>query len=271
MSRYKILTEKFDRIDRFCETINEREPNKVFKNRTLASATNSKNFTQTENYSDAEFLLQHGYKEGCENLSKIDVKNYHGEITMRNAVCADVVGFSPIVPNVILGLPKSMLRNTLQPRKTPVMHLFYSPSACWRVTTEDMVFAAKKILSAVRAAELNKIRVELHVVYTGYGSNTIAMCGVKLKDFRQPLDILKISYPLVHPSMLRRHFFRWLETFPELEEQNFVNSYGKVLDEKRAKAAWEKFAPKNSVHLSYNEAYKATEDTLTRMLCGAKP
>ncbi len=270
MSRYKILTEKFDRIDSFCETIKNREPNEVFKDSNLASATGSEKFTQTSCYDDADFLMQHGYREGCENLTKINMKNYHGEITMRNAVTADVVGFSPIVPNVILGLPKSMLRNTLQPRKTPVMHLFYSPSAAWNVSTDDMVFAAKKILSAVRAAELNKIRVEIHVVYTGAGGNTIAMCSVKLKDFRQPLDMLKISYPLVHPSMLRRHFFRWLETFPEMKEVAFLKNYGTVLDEKKSKAAWEKFAPKNSVHLNYYEAYKATEDTLTRMLCGAK-
>jgi hypothetical protein len=50
-----------------------------------------------------------------------------------------------------------------------------------------------------------------------------------LKDYNQPLNLLKMCYPLVHPSMQRRTSFRWLETLPNLNDAEFVNGYGATL------------------------------------------
>ena len=53
---------------------------------------------------------------------------------------------------------------------------------------------------------------------------------MQIKNWRQPSNPLKISYPLVHPSFFRRHGFRWLETAPELTDRAFIGTYGRPLD-----------------------------------------
>lgn len=277
-----ILTERFDSLSEFTKMINSRKVNKAFKKRAyLASEDDNEEFRKTKNYQEAEDLLNSGYSEGCENLANINMKNFHGETIQRNTFTTDVIGFVPIVPNCIMGIPTNMLNSKLQPRKTPVMRVYYSASVCASVKADDIILAAKKILGAVQAAERNKIRVELHILNELIirESGDIILCSVKIKEFRQPLDILKIAYPLVHPSMCRRHFFHWLETFPELKkyEHTLVENYGiplyKIKNEKLAKDARDDFFGKDkdsSVYLNFDKVFNATEDTLTRMFCGAK-
>ena len=51
------------------------------------------------------------------------------------------------------------------------------------------------------------------------------------------IDTLKMSYPLAHPSMLRRQWFRLLETTPGVPSA-FVCGYGRVVnDEAEAQKA----------------------------------
>ena len=51
---------------------------------------------------------------------------------------------------------------------------------------------------------------------------------LKLKDSKQPFDILKLCFPLVHPSMLRRLSFAWLERSPLVYHDSFTCGYGKA-------------------------------------------
>jgi hypothetical protein len=49
---------------------------------------------------------------------------------------------------------------------------------------------------------------------------------VQIKHWRQPSNPLKIAYPLLHPSYLRRNGARWLETHPEVVDRMFTKGYG---------------------------------------------
>ena len=50
-----------------------------------------------------------------------------------------------------------------------------------------------------------------------------------MKNHRQPINPLKISYLLIHPSFCRRQGFRWLETVTELTNPDFASGYGRPL------------------------------------------
>ena len=49
---------------------------------------------------------------------------------------------------------------------------------------------------------------------------------VKLKTDKQPMNPLKISYPLLHSSYERRQFFKFMETMPSLTDKSLSYGYG---------------------------------------------
>ena len=51
---------------------------------------------------------------------------------------------------------------------------------------------------------------------------------VRIKSANERLNINKLSFPLVHPSMLRRLFFRFVEVHPGVP-RSFVRGYGMPL------------------------------------------
>ena len=65
------------------------------------------------------------------------------------------------------------------------------------------------------------VRTQIDIVpKMSYCDDMIYGCAVKLKDYRQPLNISKIAYPMAHVSMFRRHGFRWLETTPFIDSKD---------------------------------------------------
>lgn len=269
MRKKKEIFEVFNSVQDFYDAISTREINAQFERKygkegwkeKVASTTGSVSFTDTANFAVAENLAKKGYAKGAENLAKVDAGNFSGQTQKRRAVQADVVGFAPIVPNALLGVPKAMLNSTLQPRKIPVVSLYYEISANCSVSAEKMQETARKVLAAITAIERKNIRVELNVCNvqkTSNGTGQRMTCVIKLKDYRQPLDLLKIAYPLTHPSFFRRHMFRWMETVPELDTTFTDITTGYGYSETDEKEAYEKnlkgHVPENSVFLSFYKA-----------------
>ena len=62
-------------------------------------------------------------------------------------------------------------------------------------------------------------RVRLNVMFavTNGRGNAHIICKVCVKQPDERLNISKISFALAHPSMLRRHFLRWMETDPFID------------------------------------------------------
>ena len=51
---------------------------------------------------------------------------------------------------------------------------------------------------------------------------------MRIKSANERLNINKLSFPLVHPSMLRRLFFRFVEVHPGVP-RSFIRGYGTPL------------------------------------------
>jgi hypothetical protein len=62
---------------------------------------------------------------------------------------------------------------------------------------------------------------------------------VRIKSATEKLNVSKIAFPLVHPSMLRRLFFRYIEVYPNVTK-SFVFGYGRPLNEELKKILGEK-------------------------------
>lgn len=138
-------------------------------------------------------------------------------------------GSKPNVPAAIIGLPKSMRRIERQPQKVKAINILYDSGANRGTTSDDLENSGNTVIKLISYLELLGYRVNLELlVYAANKGSETALCKIKLKDYKDNLDLLKLTFPLTSAAMFRRFGFRWLETNPEIRK-DWSYSYGSKL------------------------------------------
>lgn len=186
------------------------------------SEEGSKRFTGTENMNEANGMLTAGYPEGIKELRTIKAKpSRNGQMEIFRSF----QGFTPSVGDVVAGNPLNMLnaRHSVKASCKVVDVVLGAAFSCdW--STDDIMKEAKKAMQAVMTAENNGYRVNLYIcfssAYLGAKRDKNNTCDilVKIKGSNQKLDLLRVSYPVIHPSFLRRHVFAVMERCVELND-----------------------------------------------------
>lgn len=225
------IIENFSSLNEFLRVVGNRTPNKVFKKECLASETGSKSFTMTNTYKESVELMTTGYEEGLSEL----INNGNGLNSKFMSRCAkyipttSVVGFTPHVPNAITGNPFSMISTRSVRMKTKTIHIVYDGGAACSIDAEEFVTAGQNLINMILQLELKGYRVKLDIIQIFALHKEKAFCLINVKDYRQPINPLKLSYFLIHPSFFSRQGFRWLETTPSLSDYEFTGGYGRPL------------------------------------------
>ena len=224
----KFIIENFGDIRSFLDTIGKRETNCIFKSvSSLASQDGSKGFTMTANYSESVELMGKGYKEGLDGLKKCKgVKVNCTGNTCKKLPQTGIAGYAPHVPNAVAGIPQNMISHAIVKQPSKVITIVYDICASSSVSADRFIKAGRNLLDVIAMLELKGYRVALDVQASVYAKSEIAICRVNVKNHRQMMNPLKIAYPLLHPSFLRRQIFKWLETSPKLSEPKFTQGYG---------------------------------------------
>ena len=230
-----MVKEHFDSIHKLLNTVDSRPNNSEMKNEH-ASKKNDKSFTGTKSWDEAVDLFRNGYKDVLPKIQSGVSRNLKATATAnRRNVRMGVVGYAPHVPNAILNLPNSMIYTESQPQKIKAISIYYSPTSYCGTDTQEFIDSGICMLSAINRLELSGVRVNLNVVvftarntsnWKGNEDCEITFATVKVKDFREHLDIQKLCFPVVHPSLFRRFGFRWLETSPDIKHSGWKFGYG---------------------------------------------
>lgn len=235
MTKNNLVYEYFDDVRKFMIEINSRENNNIMKNASSSQKTDIKDWNGTETYKEACELFTSGLPDVCERMKKITSKtnitcqqnDYGARIKKRNYY----YGYAPNVPNAILGLPKSMKRNVRVPQKVKTVELFYKVSMNCRTSGKELSQSGECVLTLVNVLEKNGVRVKLNqLLFSAKSNDDNAICSILLKEWKQPLDLLKLSFPLTNPAMFRRFGFKWLETVKGLTSKNWSSGYGKSME-----------------------------------------
>ena len=229
----KLIQEHFNSISEMLNVICSRPNNDVMKNEN-SSREEDFSFYGTKTFEDAVELFQHGYIEVLEEIKKGTVAVVGNRATVqRNKIVNDVIGYAPHVPNAILGLPNSMIGMKKVPRKVKTISIVYKSTANCCEVTETFTKAGIALLSAINMLELSGIRVSLKLCFEcAKAGNEFAFATVKLKDYKEHLDIQKLCFPIAHVSMFRRFGFKWLETCEGMEDTSWRRGYGRSLHKK---------------------------------------
>lgn len=280
---YRVVKRWFNSIEDNIKYLkNTRELNHIFKGKEeLAShrIEEADIFFESHTYDEALHNFEFGYDKHLIEIrnSLVEAKKYLSEFQQRNRqnFLQLPLGFTPIVPNAILGLPNSMLSQNIVKKDIPTARIFIESSVSCKFSTNDIITYMVVVLALIDLMERKGIRCEIYSVeLTCCDDKEIYIRKVKLKDFSQPLNLYKIQFPIVSPDMLRRIGFDMLEVEPLLTKRDWLWGYGYPLNkedginfelnkDKTLNKDLQFFldAKKNDIYFQGNNIMRISEDT----------
>ena len=224
----------FKSLQEFYEYVISTPLNESFRWQRLASVSGTAGFTGTATFEEAAELLRNGWQEMSETLvQRLKVDGGKVEPVMVSKNITSVQGYQPIAPLYLNGIPTNMVSRKMQPVKQKVITLNKSIEYRGNVTTEEIIEESIKALRIIKKLESQSYRCNLNIVFSISGilrSTKRYAVRIRIKSANERLNILKLSFPLVHPSMLRRLSFRFTEVHPGVPSE-YVNGYGTTLAE----------------------------------------
>ena len=193
---------EFNSLEEFYRYICETPLNDTFRFSRLASVESDERFTNTKSF-----------EEAC-----------------------------PIVPLYLMGVPNNMMSRKMVPMKQKIVTLNKSFDYNCRVKVEQIIDESIKALRIIQKLESQNYRVNLNIVIgvsggIGRYADEKYFIKIRLKSANEKLNISKLSFPMVHPSMLRRLYFRFMEVHPGVSE-HFRTGYGTPQQPQMLRAIW---------------------------------
>lgn len=235
------IFKKYNSIGEFSASLKNAKIQKPFEG-SPSSISGTYSFCMSNSYDEADNLLLYGDRDLQRRIEEADVARMRMRIKyegIRRQTYSSVVGFAPNVPAYLAGTPNSMINVRKVKTAKRVVTIMYNSSVSACVSSESIIEATAKMLSAIMLVEASGVRVNVYVGELTKCRGTQQKFGwiLRIKDSGQKLDTLKMSYPLAHPSMLRRHAFRALETAEGVDRAYAEHGYGQpVSDEKESRA-----------------------------------
>lgn len=200
--------------------------NEVFKRSTRSSVTGSSDFTKTQSFDEAIELFKNGWSDMANKLTqKLKVIENKTQPIMRPKNFMSVAGYQAIVPLYLQNAPNNMVNKKMVPAKQKVITLNKSIDYRGSVEAEQIIDESVKAMQVVKKLEAQGLRVNLNIVLGSKADSKQFIIKVRIKSANEKLNVSKLAFPLVHPSMLRRLFFRFIEVYPKVTK-GFRYGYG---------------------------------------------
>lgn len=226
----KIESIEFDSLNEFYGYICNTPFNEAFRWVEHSSVSGNEKFTKTKDFNEAVELFKNGWSDMATKLvQKLKIIESKTEPTMKPRSKLDVCGYQAVVPLYLQGVPNSMINKKMVPIKQKVITVNKSIDYNGGVSTEKIIEESIKAMRIIKKLEAQGYRCNLNLVLgakAGYGSKEKQfIMKIKIKSSTEKMNISKLAFPLVHPSMLRRLFFRFIEVYPNVTK-DFICGYG---------------------------------------------
>lgn len=194
-----------------------------------SSQDRDREFTLTSSYEEAMNLLLSGWSEVSKMITRKLSTNPAMETTIRQRSVYSMAGHTASVPRYLQGIPTNMISSVPEKRKQPIVTINHSIaySAFWQA--ESILREGIKALQIVQAIEAGNKRVKLNIVCIAEDCGHKRGFKVTIKQPGERLNVSKMAFPLAHPSMLRRMFFKYMEVEPDMPHR--FNCYGRPCNE----------------------------------------
>lgn len=220
---------KYDNLNEFYKYICDTPFNDAFRWAKHSSVEGSEYFTKTKNFDEAVDLFKNGWSDMAAMLNqklKAETSKEFVGTTRKNIY--DVVGYQASVPRYLQGVPNSMVRSINVPVKNKVVTLVKSIDYAAMVDADTIVEESVKAMRIIKKLESQGMKVNLDIAFGTKARGCNFVGRIRVKSANERLNVSKLAFPLVHPSMLRRLIFRWIEVYPQITK-DFVGGYGRPI------------------------------------------
>lgn len=239
MKRYMngkdLFITEYSSVGEFIADINSLPVNKFYKDRELSSQeveSSDNGWRASVDYRRAEYLLTHGWDSAAEKMAaKVKLTSGVASQVRSSKPAYGVVGSQASVPRYLQGIPTNMVSRQMVHSKQKVITITKGISYSGRWTSEAILRECIKALQIIQSLESGGQRVRLNVMLATGDERRNAICKVCVKQPDERLNISKMAFALAHPAMLRRFFFKWIETDPFI---TFDLGYGYGLPSKQS-------------------------------------
>ena len=209
MNRYtqgKNLMETFDSIAELLRTLDSRDY--VFKAHCRGeSEPYDAEWTGYTSYEDAVSDLKHGLAEHVDALN-IKAAAYANSNTPRRY--NDIIGFAPDVPAALMGIPENMLNIELH-NNTPVITLYVDVARNANTDVDEIAAYGRRVVGLIKSLESQGISTCVYCLECMGYQNRRAIMALRVKAAGAPLDVKRLTFPLMSAAMLRIIGFDWYE------------------------------------------------------------
>ena len=239
MRRYKdgknVFITEYASVGEFIQTINALPTNKFYKVREddLSSQRkdrDNKGWYASRDYAEATDLITNGWDSAAQRMStKVKMTTGIASPVRSSKSVYGVVGSQASVPRYLQGIPTNMIsrQTTYSKQKVVTITKGISYSGWW--SSEAILEECIKALQIIQSMENGGQRVRLNVMLATTRGNQSAIYKVCVKQPDERMNISKMAFALAHPAMLRRFFFRCIETDPFIEF-DLGDTYGRPAD-----------------------------------------
>ena len=258
-----IAYEVFDYLDEIIKT-NRSRPHRHNDDR-LGRESFTKSWDGVNSYKEAEDLAINGWKEAEENkelnnIFNLQVNEEDKLISFKN----DVVGYTPVVPLVLQGIPNCMTNVTKKRVKSKIIHIAYNISTTCGTSSEQIMKAGIELFKVIMQLERQGYRVKLTAMQDFTNSDGSNLMVLNLKSEYKPLHITSMMFPLLHPAMFRVIGFAWYERSPVTW---YMSGYGRSYDSEFSRESFLKAIKKilktdNLVYFRYRDLEDKTADEI---------
>ena len=222
----KYILERFDSIDEFIKTIEERPISPQYSRDSTAKSVrsdhiNDPRWSGAESYDEAKTAFVNGTKAKTE-MSKAfcsDVDPHQRET--HNAPC----GCAPIVAHALMGVPDAMIdiRRKRIPKATRVI---VNMSISCGTNAREITEAGKKIIAAIGKLESQGISTEIMCTADKEVEGVYSSCSIAIKNAGQAFNAARVSFSMSSPAFLRVFQFAHLSSQPD---SPYSHGYGRAI------------------------------------------
>lgn len=217
---------EYDSLNEFYNYLINTPFNKTFCWNKHSSVDGTYKFTKTKDFNEAVDLFKNGWSDMATKLvQKLKATETKMVPTMKPKTTLSVAGYQAIVPLYLQGVPNNMVNKKMVPIKQKVITLNKSINYNCGVDADQIIEESIKAMRIVKKLESQGYRCNLNIVLGTSAGGKQFIVKIKIKSANEKMNISKLAFPLVHPSMLRRLFFRFIEVYPNVTK-SFKLGYG---------------------------------------------
>lgn len=193
---------------------------------SVETSAHKTRWTQTESFDDAVLLMKRGWSDMAQKLvNKLKVIDKKTEMVTKRRSVNSVAGFHPVVPLYLAGVPTSMVSYKMVPVKQKVVNITKLFNYSSGISSETIINESIKVLQVVRKLEAQGYSVNVNVAFGSSKDGRNIAASIRIKNANERLNISKLAFPMVHPSMLRRLMLRYIEVTPNATK-GYTKGYG---------------------------------------------